>query len=257
LAHPNIRVDTSDTLGRIVIDRPEAKNAMSLAMVDAIAEAARQLDASAEVRVISITGAGDIFSAGVDLKELPPSRETPEKARAYDDRLSAAVAALAACRKPTVALIDGAALGAAMAFTLACDVRLGSPRAHFRVPVPRLGLFYSATDTRRLVELVGPARAKWLMMSGEAVGADEALSWGLLTKLSGADEFGEACASALASLAAGAPLSLVYTKKVIDGPAVPDPALVDEAYRRIYGSGDPAEGLAAAREKRPPKFKGE
>lgn len=258
MTHPNIHLDIAGRVARVVIDRPDARNALSLAMMDAVADAVRAADADEAIRVIALTGSGDIlFSAGVDLKELPPSRESPDKARAYDEQLSAAVAAVAACAKPTVALINGSAIGAAIGFTLACDIRLAAARAQFRIPVPKLGLLYAPVDTRRLVDAVGAARAKWLMLTGEGIAAETALEWGLVTQVFESDAFAGDCSRVLEVLADNAPLSLHYTKRIIDGPDPADSDLVDDAYARIYTSADPAEGLAAAREKRRPVFKGD
>ncbi|MEQ8667142.1 MAG: enoyl-CoA hydratase/isomerase family protein [Rhodospirillales bacterium] len=238
------------------IDRPALRNALSLGMAGAIAEAVETFDADPAIRVIAIRGSDEWFSAGADLKELPPSRETAKAARDYDTRISAAVARLAACRTPTVALLNGPVIGGASAFAVACDMRVAARRCYFRIPVARNGLFYAPVDARRLLALVGPGIAKWMMMSGETVSSEQALTWGLITALYDDDTFDDESRRLLETIAAGAPLSLRYTKLTLDAPS-DETDLTAEAYERIYASPDPREGLAAVREKRTPRFRGD
>lgn len=250
-----IHTETAGPVATVTIDREPLRNALSLAMARDIAEAFRAFDADEAIRVIALRGGGDWFSAGADLKELPPSRESPSAARDYDEEMSAAVAAVAGCRTPTVALLNGPVIGGASAFAVACDMRVAAARCYVRVPVARNGLFYAPVDARRLLALVGPGVAKWMMMSGETVTSDQALAWGLVTAVYDDDAFDAACNRLLGSIAEGAPLSLRYTKLTLDAPA-DETEVTAEAYERIYTSPDPMEGLAAVREKRAPKFRG-
>jgi len=252
--HISLKID--GRIARITIDRLKARNSVSLAMANAIADAAETADAKPGIRVIALQGAGDWFSAGADLKELPESRKSPEAAQAFDRQMSAAVARLAACRKPTVALLNGPVMGGGTALALACDMRIAAERTFIRVPVARNGLFYAPADAARLTALTGIGIAKWIMMSGETVPSAQALAWGIVTAVHPDDAFDEAANALLTSIAAGAPLSLEYTKLTLDqGPG--NERLTNEAYARIYNSPDPMEGLASVREKRAPVFRGD
>ena len=252
----HIRTETLGPIALVTIDRAPQRNAISLAMAQGIARAFETFDADETIRVIALSGSGEWFSAGADLKELPASRETPAKARAYDEQMSAAVAMVAGCRTPTVALLNGPVIGGGSAFAVACDMRVAARRCYFRIPVARNGLFYSPVDARRFQALVGPGIAKWMMLSGETVAGALALSWGLVTALFDDDNFEIQSRALLDNIAAGAPLSLRYTKLTLAAPPN-ETAVTAEAYERIYSSPDPMEGLTAVREKRAPRFQGD
>lgn len=252
----HIQLQIDGRIARVIIDRLKARNSISLAMAKAIGEAFAVADATPGVRVIALQGSGEWFSSGADLKELPESRKSPETAQAFDQQMSATVAQVAACRKPTIALLNGPVMGGGLAFTLACDMRIAAERFFIRVPVAQNGLFYAPVDAARLIALGGMGIAKWIMMSGETVDAEQALSWGLVTAVHPDDTFDEECTKLLQKLANAAPLSIEYTKQTLaEGPA--DTRLTNEAYARIYLSPDPMEAMAAIREKRAPVFRGD
>lgn len=256
MSDDHVQLSIDNAIARITIDRLKARNSISLAMAEDIASAVDQAETTQGVRVIALQGAGEWFSAGADLKELPNSRRSPDAAQAYDRQISAAVQRLADCRKPTIALLNGPAMGGSVGFALACDLRIAADRSYVRVPVARNGLFYPPADAARLVRLAGPAIAKWVMMSGETVSSAQCLQWGLVTAVHADDVFEQQATSLLENLAAGAPLSLEYTKLTLDsGPA--DHRLVNEAYARIYSSPDPMEGINSVLEKRAPVFRGD
>lgn len=187
-----IRVETAGGLTRVVIDRPEKANSLTRAMLGdlaAVAEAA----AGDGTRVLVLTGAGKVFSAGADLDEARAGLATDP----VWERLSAALAALPCL---TVAALNGTLAGGAFGMALACDLRVAVPGAGFFYPVMKLGFLPQPSDPGRLARLVGPARAKMILMAGARIGAEEALAWGLVDRIVPA----EALETSVADLAAAA-----------------------------------------------------
>lgn len=187
-----IRVEErGDGLCRVTLARPDKANALTAAMLETLIDIFRRVEAQA----IVLTGEGRVFSAGADL----------EAARAglgvspLWEELSAAVAA----RKGlTVAALNGTLAGGAMGMALACDIRLAVPGAKVFYPVMKLGFLPQPSDPGRLVALVGPARAKMILMGGQKILAEEALAWGLIDRIC-EDPLAEAEAIAADVLAAG------------------------------------------------------
>jgi len=244
----------------IIINRPQASNAVSLAAGASIRDHLSQAEDDPAVRAIVLTGSGDkIFSAGADLKELPPTRHDPSEAEAYDNAFDATMLAVERCTKPTIARLNGQVIGGSVALAMACDVRVATETTRFRIPVARLGFMYTPAQTSRIVRAVGAARAKLMIFSGNPVTAEQALQWGLVQIIAPAATFDVTCDALVADIAGGAPLTHHVMKMVIDGIAVGEPLNADDvsaAYRRVYGSADLVEGLAAAAEKRTPNFTG-
>lgn len=256
----HVRIERSDDALWIIIDRPEVRNAISR---QAAAEIRDALEGAAEddgVHAVVLTGAGNtVFVSGADLNEIEDNLGHPRRARAYDAELQRAAIALEECPKPTIARINGHAIGAGLALALACDLRVASWHARFRIPVAGNGLMYPFEDMRRLVEVLGPARAKWMMITGHALSAEEAFQWGIVERVIGEETFAHEFDEFIAGITAGAPLSQRFAKMFAElaghGEA-PSNSEVTRAYSMIYESADAAEGFAAFREKRAPRFKG-
>jgi len=245
----------------ITINRPRASNAVTLGAGEAIRSALNLAENDPNVRAIVLTGAGDtVFSAGADLKELPPTRHDPAEAEAYDRAFDQTMLAMERCAKPTIARLNGHVVGGSLALAMGCDIRIAAERVQFRIPVARLGFMYTPDQTARVVRAIGPSRTKWMIFSGNAVTAAQALHWGLIDQVATDDRFAEACDALIADICAGAPLTQQTMKDSIDRIARGDPMSpesVTAAYRRIYESDDLKEGMAAVAEKRAPTFKGE
>jgi enoyl-CoA hydratase len=167
-----IDVTREDGLLILTLNRPDKVNALTGAMLHQI-EAA--LAGPAPAAVI-LTGVGKVFSAGADLDEM----QTGLGADTVWERVSAAIAALPCM---TVAALNGTLAGGAMGMALACDVRIAVPSAKFFYPVMRLGFLPQPSDPKRLSALIGPARAKMILMGGTRIEADEALAWGLIDRI--------------------------------------------------------------------------
>lgn len=170
-----IHVETEGAIRTVTIDRPEKANSLTTEMLTTIAEAAEGAPA-AGVQVFVLTGRGKVFSAGADLEEARAGLAT----HPVWERLSGAIAALPCL---SIAALNGTLAGGAMGMALACDLRLAAPGAKFFYPVMKLGFLPQPSDPGRLVRLVGPARAKMILMGGQKIEAEEALSWGLIDRI--------------------------------------------------------------------------
>lgn len=168
-----IRVQDEGALRIVTLDRPDKANALTGAMLEGLIAA---VEGAADARALVLTGSGRVFSAGADLEAaraglaLSPLWEV----------LSARLAALPAL---TIAALNGTVAGGAMGMALACDIRLAVPTAQAFYPVMRLGFLPQPSDPPRLAALIGPARAKLILMAGARVTAEEALAWGLLDRI--------------------------------------------------------------------------
>ncbi|MGY6535813.1 MAG: enoyl-CoA hydratase/isomerase family protein [Pararhodobacter sp.] len=191
-----IRREEAGVLWRLVIDRPDKANSLTAPMLEALIG---HLDAArdAGVAALLLTGTGKVFSAGADLEEAKAGLATSPLWIEASQRL-ADLPAL------TVAALNGTLAGGAFNLALACDIRLGVPGARFFYPVMKLGYLPQPADPARLAALVGPGRAKLILMAGQRIEADEALAWGLLDRLVSAEALAEA-AEALCADACAAP----------------------------------------------------
>lgn len=249
-------------VARITIDRPEKRNALSLATIAALIEALRALEGKADLRAIVLAGSGDrAFASGADLDEIAGLAGHPELALEYDRKVEALYDALATVRVPVIARIQAAAIGGGCLLALACDLRVASAGATFGVPAGRIGLMLSPREHALLAGAVGPSRAKLLLYSGRRLSASEAQQWGLIDLLTGDDSqrsLDDAVDQLVADIAGCAPRTISVSKRMIQasGSADPDGRVVREAYAQVYGSDDLREGLAAFAARRAPVFRG-
>lgn len=248
-------------LAWLVVNRPQARNALSAAVWDGLADAITALAADPEVRVIILRGAGEqAFISGADISEFHALRADAAATAAYDKRSARAWAALVSTPQPVIAMIHGFCFGGGVAVALACDLRFAAGDGRFAVPATKLGLSYPFESVERLVGLVGPANAADILLSARALDSAEALRMGLVNRVvAKADLERETRAYALA-MAAGAPLTVTAHKRAIQSalraPADRDMAGLREAMRRCFDSADYQEGIAAFLEKRPARFQG-
>ena len=179
----NVVWDIDESVGTLTFNRPHARNALTWDMYDALVEICEQVDATSSLRVLVIRGAGEAFAAGTDISQFRDFK-SGEDGIAYERRLDAAIDRLERVKRPTIALVDGPAVGGGCAIALACDLRLCTVRARFGVPIARtLGNCLSIATTARLVDLIGPARVKDLIFTGRLIDADEAMTLGLATRV--------------------------------------------------------------------------
>lgn len=170
-----IDIARDEGLWVLTLNRPDKANSVTRAMLTTLADTVEAARAEGAPALI-LTGAGKVFSAGADLDDARAGLATDP----VWERLSAAVAGFPGL---TIAALNGTLAGGAMGMALACDLRLAVPGAKFFYPVMKLGFLPQPSDPARLVALVGPARAKMILMAGQKIEADEALSWGLIDRI--------------------------------------------------------------------------
>lgn len=244
---------------RLTLNRAPQRNSLSQALVDSLLAALRQLREDREARVIILTGAGDkAFCAGADLKERAQMGEA--QVAAFVDTLREMAAMLAQLPQPTIAAINGAALGGGLELALACDLRVMAEGAFVGLPEVKLGIIPGAGGTQRLTRLIGPGRAKALIFTGRRVQAQEALALGLVEEVAPEGGLREATLSLATSMLSGAPIALAQAKRAMDqGLDVSleaGLAIEREAYAVTIPTEDRREALAAFQEKRAPVFQG-
>jgi enoyl-CoA hydratase/carnithine racemase len=242
----------------LTIDRPDKRNAMTAGMWAALPGVLESPAGDPEVRVLVVTGAGPSFCAGADISELLGGADPLDPMADLRRDNLAAQAALRAFPKPTVAMIRGHCVGGGVEIAAACDLRFTDPTGVFGLPPAKVGIVYPPASIRPLIDLVGPATAKYLLLSGESIDADTALRTGLVDRLVAADQL-EAEVSHFAEVLASR--SALTQRSVKDIVAALTDGRDDDAesraavfYRETIASGELAEGVAAFAERRPPSF---
>jgi len=247
----------------ITLDRPEALNALDGPTKGALVGALREAADDPAVRAVALTGSGRGFCVGQDLRELEQGyREgrAADLAGALERHYAPICRLLAEMPKPTVAVVNGVAAGAGVSLALACDLRLASAEARFRLAFSGIALVPDAGSTWHLPRLVGLSRAMEIALLGDWVDAGQALRFGLVNRVWPAGDLRREAAAAVAALAAGPTLALARTKALLrDHLNVDLPeALAAEAKAQVASgqTSDHLEGVTAFLEKRPPNFLG-
>lgn len=201
--------DFAGGIGRVTISRPNKANSLTGAMLAELTAAFEALAAEPGLRAVILTGEGTVFSAGADLDEARAGLAlSPEW-----ERLSSRVAAMPCL---TIAALNGTAAGGAMGMVLACDLRLAVPGAKFFYPVMRLGFLPQPSDPPRLRALIGPSRAKMILMAGQKIPADEALAWGLVDRLVAPDALLDEAEALAADVRAAEAGQVAAIKRMLD-----------------------------------------
>jgi enoyl-CoA hydratase/carnithine racemase len=243
----------------LTFNRPEARNALTWGMYDALTAACDRVDADPNVRVFVVRAAGEAFAAGTDIRQFAEFT-TGADGLAYERRLDAVIDRLEEVTVATIAQVQGVAAGGGCAIALACDLRVCTPGAKFGVPIARtLGNCLSPANYARIVDLVGPAHTKDLLFTGRLLEADEAVSLGLVTRLAGPEEIDGAVRALADSIAANAPLTIRTTKETLRRIAAHrrlGAGAADDLIAACYASHDFHEGVAAFIAKRKPVFTG-
>lgn len=260
---PPIDVSHRDGAAWIELRRPETLNALDGALRDGLLAALREAAADPAVRAVALTGAGRAFCAGQDLKELEAGyREgrAADFADLLETHYAPIVHLLAGMPKPTVAVVNGVAAGAGLSLALACDLRLASSAARFRLAFAGIGLIPDAGATWHLPRLVGLCRALDLALLGDWVDAEAALAMGLVSRVWPAEEFAAQAEATVAQLAAGPTVAYARTKALLRDSlqSTLDESLSAEAKAQVAAgqTADHLEGVVAFLEKRRPRFQG-
>jgi enoyl-CoA hydratase/carnithine racemase len=255
-----VQFTTEGALAFLTINRPDARNAMTWEMYEGLVEACDRVDGDASLRVFILRSTGDkAFISGTDISQFTHFT-TPEAPIEYERRMDAIIDRLERVRVPTIAQVQGVAAGGGCAIAFACDLRVCAPEARFGVPVARtLGNCLSAANYARLVDLIGPARAKDIMFTGRLIDAAEASALGLVSRLAPQAELDANVRELAASLAANAPLTIRASKEAIrriQAHRRIHPGLADDLVTLCYNSADFKEGVAAFLTKRSPSWTG-
>ena len=258
----HLRVERpSDGVALLVLDNPDQRNAMSDAMTEAWSAAVADLAGDPSVRAVVVTGEGSAFCSGGDTSWIAGDPDaTVDNLRRRMLPFYRAWLAIRSLEVPTIAAVNGAAIGAGLCLALACDIRYAATSARLGVPFVKLGMHPGMAATWSLPEVVGPAAARDLLLTGRLVGADEALRLGLVSRVIDDATFRDEVLAVAADVAATAPIATRLTKLALadGGHATYDAALQWEALAQpvTLATEDLQEGIRAAREKRPPEFRG-
>lgn len=258
---PDILSQRDGAIATVTLFNPDKLNAVTAAMWQRLQVIFDELTADETLRCIVIRGEGTAFAAGGDLEEFLTLRATFEQAQVYHGEwVAGALTAIAECRHPTIAAIEGPCIGGGLEIAAACDLRIAGEGAKFGAPIMKLGFAMYAGELAGLLALTGPAVALEILLEGRILGGREAYEKGLVTRIvADADVHAEALASAK-RIASGAPLAARMHKQLVRRLAAAARSLSLEELRNNFAfldSADYREGLAAFFEKRTPQFTGQ
>lgn len=238
-------------------NRPDRRNAMTWDMYERLVELCEIVDDDDEIRVWVLRGAGDkAFISGTDISQFPAFQDDPQAGIDYEANIDRVVGRLGAVTKPTIALINGYAVGGGLMIALHCDLRIATPKSKFCVPCVRLSNCLSMANYAKLLELIGPARTLEMMYTGRLIDASEALAFGMLNAVIVEDDIDAHVAELATNISAAAPITVHVSKEAVrrlTRETLPDG---DDLIQACYRSEDFQEGVAAFLEKRDPEWQG-
>ena len=251
--------EVQEDIALVTFNRPEAMNALSPAVVREFSDILDRIAADASISAVVVTGAGEkAFVAGADIKEM--MNQNPLEARNFSAMGQAAVLKLEALPCPVVAAVNGFCLGGGCEIAMGCDFIYASEKAKFGQPEINLGIIPGFGGTQRLPRLIGKNLAKELCLTGEMIGAEQALSVGLVNKVFPPESLMEEVMKTAGVIASKSKLAVRAVKNVVDRGVQVELrtglALETETFGAIRSSADAQEGLSAFAEKRKPDFKG-
>jgi enoyl-CoA hydratase len=259
LATDQMIAETDGAIGWVTFNNPARRNAVSLAMWEAVPPIFDALEADATVRVIVLRGAGDkAFVSGLDISQFEDAFSSSQAARRLEEISARANARIREAAKPTIAMINGFCVGAGVQIAANCDLRIAGDSATLAITAARLGLGYPVDSLKRLLGLVGPAAAREIFFTGRQFSAAEAERIGLVNRVVPAADLEATVRQTCATIAANAPLTIRAVKQVLDMLGQPDceRARCEALMDACFDSEDYAEGRRAFMEKRKPEFKG-
>jgi enoyl-CoA hydratase/carnithine racemase len=260
LAGGKLRLDhPAEHVARLTIDNPAKRNALDHEILDAFAATLPELDA----RCLLVTATGPVFSAGYDIGNLPREEFADRAEALVAHPFHAAIEALDAYPFPSVAALNGHAIGGGLELALSCDLRVAAEEAKLGMPPGRLGLVYSHTGLRKFVDAIGAPRTRELFFTARNVTAGTALQWGLVNEVVSRGEIDQRGLAYAARIAGLAPLSLRGNKRTLRELLAAEGDLDPEVERELvalreacFRSEDFLEGVRAFAEKRPPRWSG-
>ena len=254
-----VQLSLKGPIATIVLNRADKLNALNAEMLDALEEYADKLDRNEDVRVVLLAGTGKAFCVGADIFEwcdLSPL----EMGRRWIRDGHRIFARYARLPQPVIAALNGYTFGGGLELALAADLRLAAVGAQLSFPEVKLGIIPGWGGTQRLAQLIGPSRAKQMIFSAERVAAEQAAAWGLVNEVVSAEQLPERALELAKTIAANGPVAVQMSKQLIDAglPASGESGVVLESLAGSLASytADAQEGVAAFRQRRPPKFSG-
>ena len=255
--YTTIHYEVNDGIGIASINRPEALNALNSTVIGELEQLMGEIEADKTLKVLILTGEGRSFVAGADIAEQCPLDLAG--GRAWGRRGSTLLRRIERLEIPTIAAVNGFALGGGCELAMACDIILASEKAKFGQPEVTLGITPGFSGTQRLARRIGAARAKELIFSGRMVKADEAKEIGLANAVYSPETLMESAVAMARSFAKNAPIAVKYSKACIDRGLQTDLdtgiAIENELFAMCFGTADQKEGMTAFLEKRPAAFK--
>jgi enoyl-CoA hydratase len=252
-----VRLSVEGRTATLSIDRQSARNALDLSMWQAIPDLIAQAEAHPEVVAVVIRGAGDeAFAAGADISDLRSALDDPPAGRRYIEAIAAAESSIAHCRRVTIAGISGFCIGGGLEIAMACDLRFASDTSTFATPPTSLGVAYSVSSTRRLIELVGVSAARDLLFTARRIDASTAHRLGLIDSVFAPARLDEEIGNYTSQLAKQSQYAIRLTKLVI-AQALDRPVETDALHQlRVDSFSEPdlREGITAFDERRRPEF---
>jgi enoyl-CoA hydratase/carnithine racemase len=252
----------AEAVARVTISNPDKRNALDHDILDALAEAMPALDEGIKTRCVIITGAGGVFSAGYDIGSIPDEVFAEEAERLVAHPFHRAIEAVEAFPFPTLAALNGHALGGGLELALSCDLRLAAAGARLGMPPAKLGLIYSHTGLQKFIDTIGAAQTRELFFVGRNVDAGRAEQIGLVNHVLAEEELESAAIELATEIASNAPLSLKGNKQIISR-LISFPRLSKQEEREVielrlssFRTEDFREGVRAFAEKRKPNWKG-
>ena len=252
----------AEAVARITIRNPAKRNALDHEILDGIATSMAELDEGITTRCVILTGSEGMFSAGYDIGDIPDEVFAEEAERLVAHPFSRAIEAVRAFPFPTLAAVNGHALGGGLELALTCDLRIAAGGVKLGMPPAKLGLIYSHTGLEKFIDAVGPARTRELFFTGRNIDADRAEQIGLVHEVSEPDAIDEAAVSLAAEIAGNAPVSLRGNKEMINRLVGFRRLSEEEEQAAIalrlssFSTQDFREGVRAFGEKRKPRWQG-
>ena len=253
-----IILEKKESIGYIILNRPEVYNAINEKMIKEVGQAIADLDKDESIRVVIITGAGKAFQSGADIEEL--SRMDPIQILKWNQAVVEKFNAIERMRQPVIAAINGYALGGGLELALACTIRIASEKAKMGLPEVKIGIIPGAGGTQRLPRLVGKGIAAEIILTGEMIDAQTAYRIGLVNKVVPHEELMRASEELANKIIANGPIAVSLAKDAIEiGKDLPLDAAIQYAQKNCitcFATEDMKEGTRAFIEKRSPQFRG-
>jgi len=254
-----VLISTKGSIATVTLNRPSVHNALNVRTYERLPRIFKQIDEDPKIKVMILRGAGGkAFASGADITEFERERGNAAAAKVYNEKVANAEQTLEGMGKPTIAMIHGYCIGGGAGLALACDIRFADENARFAITPAKLGLVYSLESTRRLVELVGPSRSKWILMSGLPLGASRCLELGLFDEVFEKALLQDATVSLAETISTRAQVSVRAAKEMVRRVAlgqVRDDAETIDIRNSSFDTEDFKEGVKSFLAKRAPNFK--